>query len=96
MCFIIKLFTDMVNIFLYKKIGGKLIYNVFYKHIIYRHGKYVSIQKNKSCFIIKLFIDMVNMFLYKRIGEKLIYNMFYNLIIYTHGKYVSIQKDKSK
>ena len=38
----------MVNIFLYKRIGEKLIYNVFYKHIIYRHGKYISIHKDRE------------------------------------------------
>ena len=38
----------MVNMFLYKRIGEKLIYNVFYNQIIYRHGKYVSIQKDRG------------------------------------------------
>ena len=37
----------MVNIFLYIRIGKKLIYNVFYNQLIYKHGKYVSIQKAK-------------------------------------------------
>ena len=38
----------MVNIFLYIRIGKKLIYNVFYNQLIYRHGKYISIQKDRG------------------------------------------------
>ena len=49
----------MVNMFIlvYRKTHNNL--QVFYNQIIYRHGKYVSIQKDKSKLIYNVFYNQI-------------------------------------